>query len=59
MLEVQPFTLHERAERMGVEDKTVMRYRQRLRDKLGLARADDLAQWARTYLQTRARTVGD
>ena len=59
VLEVQPFTLHERAERMGVEDKTVMRYRQRLRDKLGLARADDLAQWARTYLQTRARTVGD
>ena len=59
VLEVQPFTPQEHAERMGVEVKTVLRYRQRRRDKLGLARTDDLAQWARTYLQTRARTVGD
>ena len=59
LLEVQPFTRHERAERMGVEVRTVRRYRQRLCDKLGLARTDDLAQWARTYLQSRARTVGD
>ena len=59
LLEVQPFTRHERAERMGVEVRTVRRYRQRLCDKLGLARADDLAQWARTYLQSRARTGGD
>ena len=50
VLEVQPFTRHERTERMGVEVRTVLRYRQRRRDKLGLVRANDLAQWARTYL---------
>jgi DNA-binding NarL/FixJ family response regulator len=58
-LEAQHFSAKAIAERLGVEVKTVSQYRQRLRNKLGLTRADELSQWARTQLQTRVRAAGE
>jgi DNA-binding NarL/FixJ family response regulator len=59
VLEAQNCPIQAMAKHLGVAVTTVSQYRQRLRIKLGLDQADELAEWARTYLQTRARTGGD
>ena len=59
MLEAQKRPIQAIAEHLGVAVKTVSQYRQRLRGKLGLDQADELAEWARAYLQTRKRTTGE
>jgi DNA-binding NarL/FixJ family response regulator len=58
-LEAQQRAVKAIADCLGVDTKTVSKYRQRLCAKLGLAHVDELAEWARTHLQPRERGVGE
>ena len=58
-LEAQQRSVKASADCLGVDTKTVSKYRQRLCAKLGLAHGDELVVWACACLQPRESGVGE